>query len=170
MSSTEYVIGLGSNLGKRQELLVSALSRMGHLGDIAAISSLYETDAVGPPQPPYLNAAARVSTLLEPHPLLDGLSRIEADLGRTRKARWEPRPIDLDILWSPGLIVTSHRLTVPHPELNNRRFALTPLLDVAPYARDPRTLEPYRMVLERLAGGGVRRVAGSESGAWARRA
>ena len=84
--------------------------------------------------------------MLSPLALLDALLAIERDLGRTREddtIRWGPRTIDLDVLWIDGVSVDDPRLLVPHPRMHERAFALVPLLDVAPGARDPRTGEPY---------------------------
>jgi 2-amino-4-hydroxy-6-hydroxymethyldihydropteridine diphosphokinase len=75
--------------------------------------------------------------------LLDDLLSIEAVLGRIRRERWGPRTIDLDLLWIDGLVVDHPRLAVPHPRLRERAFAVVPLLDVAPDARDPTTDEPF---------------------------
>lgn len=66
--------------------------------------------------------------------LLDETQRIENELGRVRTERWGPRTIDLDLLWSDGPSVNVPRLTVPHPELRKRAFAMLPLLDVVPNA------------------------------------
>jgi 2-amino-4-hydroxy-6-hydroxymethyldihydropteridine diphosphokinase len=97
----------------------------------------------GPPQPEYFNAAARVAFDGEPEALLDALLAIEARLGRVRAERNGPRTIDLDVLWIEGVAHQSARLEVPHPRLRERAFALVPLLEVAPGARDPRSGETY---------------------------
>jgi 2-amino-4-hydroxy-6-hydroxymethyldihydropteridine diphosphokinase len=75
--------------------------------------------------------------------LLDHLLAVEASLGRTRAERWGPRVIDLDVLWIEGVVVRHPRLVVPHPRLRERAFAVRPLLDVAPDARDPVSGAPY---------------------------
>jgi 2-amino-4-hydroxy-6-hydroxymethyldihydropteridine diphosphokinase len=93
----------------------------------------------GPPQPEYLNAAVLLAFDGAPLELLDALLAIEARLGRVRAERWGPRTIDLDLLWIDGVAVEDARLEVPHPRLRERAFALVPLLEVAPEARDPRT-------------------------------
>jgi 2-amino-4-hydroxy-6-hydroxymethyldihydropteridine diphosphokinase len=105
---------------------------------------VYETAPVGgPPQGDYLNAALRVSFDGDPEALLDALLAIERALGRERRVRWAARTIDLDVLWIEGVALESERLTVPHPRLTERAFAMTPLLDVAPGAIDPRTGAPF---------------------------
>lgn len=112
---------------------------------------MYETVPVGAPPPNYLNAAVLLETELKPEELMRELLAIEADMGRVRKERNEPRVIDLDVLWIEGLVVRTDQLTVPHPRLTERAFALEPLLDVAPDAADPGTGRPYADVrLERL--------------------
>ena len=105
---------------------------------------MFETDAVGPPQPRYLNAALRAATELNALALLDRLLAIEAALGRVRDVRWGPRTLDLDVLWS-NLPLQHARLRVPHPHLHERPFALAPLLDVAPELDTE-----YTPILERL--------------------
>jgi 2-amino-4-hydroxy-6-hydroxymethyldihydropteridine diphosphokinase len=146
----DAVIGLGSNLGDRRAALASAAFELRALGRVETASSLYETAPIGPPQPMFLNAAILLFTSLEPAGLLAALLGIERRLGRVRRERWGPRRIDLDILWIAGIVVDSDDLTVPHPELRRRAFALRPLLDVAPLATDPRDGTPYREVLATL--------------------
>jgi len=110
---------------------------------VVAGSRVYETAPVGPPQPDYLNAALLVETDLAPEALLDALLAVERELGRERRARWGPRVLDLDVLWIEGIAVDTPRLVVPHPHLRERAFALAPMLELVPDARDPRTGEPY---------------------------
>jgi 2-amino-4-hydroxy-6-hydroxymethyldihydropteridine diphosphokinase len=130
------VVGVGSNLGAREASIRAAevllASREGI--DVQRVSEIYETDPLGPPQPRYLNAAFRLRTMLSPRELLHVLLRTERRLGRDRMPdeRWGPRSIDLDLLWDQRGPHESPGLCVPHPELENRGFALAPLLDVAP--------------------------------------
>jgi 2-amino-4-hydroxy-6-hydroxymethyldihydropteridine diphosphokinase len=166
MSSTDYAIGLGSNLGARLSALRSACAAVHELGRIAAVSSLYETRALGPAQGDFLNAALLLRTDLEPDALLQKLLEIEHGLGRVRRERWGPRTIDLDILWSPGLVFSSATLEIPHRELDKRVFALRPLLDLVPGARDPKTLQPYRKLLDSLPESDARCIEGSALGRW----
>jgi 2-amino-4-hydroxy-6-hydroxymethyldihydropteridine diphosphokinase len=96
----------------------------------------------GPPQPDFLNAAALVTYEGEPEALLGALLAIERRLGRRRGGeRYGPRTIDLDILWIEGRTVDTEELVVPHPRLLERAFALLPLLELVPEARDPRSGE-----------------------------
>ena len=137
------VIGVGSNLGDRLAALRSAVARIAELGRIGGRSRVYETDPVGPPQPRYLNAAVALETQLSPQDLMRALLDIEQSMGRVRTEKNGPRTIDLDVLWIEGLIVMSDLVTVPHPRLKERAFALAPLLDVAPAARDPGSRMAY---------------------------
>jgi 2-amino-4-hydroxy-6-hydroxymethyldihydropteridine diphosphokinase len=162
----DCVIGLGSNLGDRRAFLERAALLVARAMRLLAVSALYETAPIGPPQPSFLNAALRISTALSPLELLGCLLQIELELGRRRTERWGPRSIDLDILWSPGLLISSEGLILPHPELARRAFALAPLLEVAPEARDPKTGESYQNTLLRIGQAGVALVRGSESGCW----
>jgi 2-amino-4-hydroxy-6-hydroxymethyldihydropteridine diphosphokinase len=153
-----YVVGLGANLGERAATLKSAVLALQAHADVQAISHLYETAAVGPPQPDYLNAAVRVESSLAPQRLLRELLAIERAHGRERRERWGPRTLDLDLLYSPALLLNEADLTLPHPELRRRAFALMPLLDVAPSALDPCSGERYADVLAALGPQGLRRL------------
>jgi len=155
MTLFDVVVGLGANLGDCRATLAAAARKLGRLGQVTAVSPLYETDPIGPPQPKYLNAAVRLSSSLEPAALLAELCAIEQQAGRIRRERWGPRVLDLDILWVAGLALRSEQLVIPHPELTRRAFALRPLLDVAPDAISPEGL-PYRDVSMTLDHSGVR--------------
>jgi 2-amino-4-hydroxy-6-hydroxymethyldihydropteridine diphosphokinase len=146
----DAVVGLGSNLGDRVGYLSAGLAGLARLGRLTAVSSLYETAPLGPPQPAFLNAAARLSTTLSPSDLLQALLAIERDQGRIRRERWGPRTLDLDLLWIHGRIVDLPDLTVPHPGLPERAFALVPLIEVVPGASDHRTGVLYSSVLAAL--------------------
>lgn len=129
----DYVIGLGGNLGARENHLQAGLELLAESAGCAllACSSLFESEPVGPPQPHYLNAAARIASNLEPDALLARLLEIEHMLGRERRERWGARTLDLDILWA-RVPVDSPSLQIPHPRLMQRWFALTPLLEILP--------------------------------------
>lgn len=136
---TVAYIGLGSNLGAREENLRVALERLRALGQLR-VSSVRETEPVGvTDQPRFLNAAAELETDLGPRELLARLLEIERELGRERAAekRWGPRPIDLDLLVYGEEAIDEPGLTVPHPRLAERRFALEPLHELAPELRLP---------------------------------
>ncbi len=131
-------IGLGSNLGDRARYIRDATASLSGLGDIVAVSSLYETAAIGgPDQSDYLNAAVVIDTDLSPRQLLDKCLEIERAAGRERRERWGPRTLDLDLLLYGDSTVTEDDLTVPHPRMVERRFVLEPLLEVWPDAALP---------------------------------
>lgn len=130
----QMVLGLGSNLGCRLAQLRNAACHLQELPEtvIGPRSMIYESLAIGPPQPSYLNAAIRLRTTLSPLQMLEHAQKIERICGRRRKERWGPRTLDIDILWVRGGPITHSRLQIPHPHLRQRAFALAPLLDVAP--------------------------------------
>ncbi len=156
-------LGLGSNLGSREQHLREALHRLDPRARLLAVSPLYETEPWGvEPQPPFLNAVALVEPRLPPRPLLEALKGIEAALGRERGPVGAPRPVDLDILYYDRLVLDEPGLVIPHPRLHLRAFVLAPLADLAPDLVDPRL---GRRVADLLAGlpdaerAGVRLVA-----------
>ncbi|RYZ20798.1 MAG: 2-amino-4-hydroxy-6-hydroxymethyldihydropteridine diphosphokinase [Chitinophagaceae bacterium] len=141
---------LGGNLGDRTGLLAKARAAIeARAGTVAAASGLYETAAWGlEDQPPFLNQALAIDTALSPEALLEALLGIEADLGRERRERYGPRPIDIDILFYDAVVLDVPRLHLPHPRLHERRFALVPLHDIAPGLLHPVL---HRTVAELLA-------------------
>ena len=131
-------IGLGSNLGDKAGNIERAIGRMGHLGEVISVSTIYQSAPIGgPEQPPYYNAVALLDTDLEPRALLDGLLSIEQMQGRQRNERWGPRIIDLDVLLYGEQVIDQPGLVVPHPRMAQRRFVLDPLLEVWPDAALP---------------------------------
>ena len=150
-------LGLGSNLGRREENIRLALSLIGELGigRIRRVSELIETDPVGGPagQPEYLNGAAAIETDLPPEALLSALKDVEARVGRLERARWAPREVDLDILLYGEEIVEREGLEIPHPRLAERLFVLEPLAEIAPGAQNPRTGRTVAEELELLREG-----------------
>jgi len=131
--NTAYLL-IGGNLGDRAAYLQTALKRIEETcGAISHYSSIYETAAWGnTDQPSFFNQAVVVSTTLSPEALIDQLLTIELEMGRIRDQKYGPRTIDLDILMIDGLIFNTEKLTIPHPQMHNRRFALLPMLEVAP--------------------------------------
>jgi len=159
----DVVIGLGSNLGDRKRTLASSVAGLRAFLDVTAVSALYETGPVGPPQPDYLNAAVRgIFAGGDALDLLGRLLELERAHGRERRVRWGPRTLDLDILWISDVEVSLPELVVPHPHLHERQFALLPLLDVAPEARHPRTGESLGKWLESLSPFSAQRVEGPD--------
>ncbi|MCL7961791.1 MAG: 2-amino-4-hydroxy-6-hydroxymethyldihydropteridine diphosphokinase [marine benthic group bacterium] len=126
-------IGLGSNLGIREERLQFALLRLGEFLDELRVSSLYETEPVHDvEQPRFLNAACTGATRLTPRQLLSQLQDTERAAGRRRGVRrFGPRTLDLDLLLYGDEIVRQPDLIVPHPRLQERAFVLVPLAEIA---------------------------------------
>ena len=138
------VVGIGTNLGDRRATMRAALGGLATFARVEATSHLYESAPVGgPEQPAFLNAAALVRFDGPALDLLDRLLALELALGRVRVERWGPRVIDLDLLWIDGVAIDEPRLVVPHPRLRERAFAVRPLLDVVPGARDPVSGDAY---------------------------
>ncbi len=125
---------LGSNLGNRENYLLQARNLIGaRLGEIKQESGIYETAAWGVEnQLAFLNQVLAVETTLVPEELLQEINFLEAELGRVRRERWGARVIDIDILYYADLVLQTQRLTIPHPELQNRRFTLVSLTEIAP--------------------------------------
>lgn len=147
-------IGLGSNLGLREKNITAALNALQTTKEIevVAVSSLYETEAIGGPedQPNYINAVAHVKTLLKPERLWAVCRNIEESLGRKRMIRWGPRTIDLDILCYDQEIRADPELILPHPMMHERRFVMEPLVEVAPDLMHPVLGRTARAILESL--------------------
>lgn len=100
---------------------------------VVGVSAIYQTGPVGfLDQPDFLNQVVALDTALPPLRLLDAVQAIETEAARVRTVRWGPRTLDVDIIWYEGTPVREERLEVPHPRLEERRFVLEPLADLAP--------------------------------------
>jgi 2-amino-4-hydroxy-6-hydroxymethyldihydropteridine diphosphokinase len=125
---------LGTNLGDRFSYLQQAIGLISQ--EITApnkLSSVYETQAWGKTdQPDYLNQVVMLQTALSPQAVLQTILQIEQTLGRRREEKWGARTIDIDILFFGNMIINEPDLIIPHPELQNRRFTLEPLVELAP--------------------------------------
>jgi 2-amino-4-hydroxy-6-hydroxymethyldihydropteridine diphosphokinase len=134
------VIGLGANLGDPAAQLrtaIDAIDRLPRTG-VVATSSFYCTAPVGfAAQPDFVNAAVSVETALEPRALLDALKSIEIAAGRERSFKDAPRTLDLDLLLYGDRSIDEPGLTVPHPRMHERAFALAPLVEIEPDAVVP---------------------------------
>ncbi len=140
---TTVYIGLGSNLEQPTEQIKAALNALSQLrgSQSPRCAPWYSSIAIGPgDQPNYVNTVASLETTLVPEALLDELQLIEQQQGRQRNVRWGARTLDLDILLYGNEIVTTERLTIPHPEMPQRSFVLQPLADLAPQLRLPRNV------------------------------
>lgn len=126
-------IGVGSNLGNRQENCLRAIEFLEKRGVIVKKrSSMYETEPWGiKEQPRFINMAIEIETGLEPKELLRVLKEIEKEMGREESLKWGPRIIDLDILLFDELILRDG-LEIPHPLMHEREFVLKPLCEIAP--------------------------------------
>jgi 2-amino-4-hydroxy-6-hydroxymethyldihydropteridine diphosphokinase len=130
--TTAYLL-LGSNLGDRAALLREALAQLtGRAGQVVVRSAIYETTAWGrEDQPAFLNQAVALSTTLTAPELLEQCLATERRAGRERLERWGSRTLDVDILLFGQQLIELPGLTVPHPRLAERRFALVPLAEIA---------------------------------------
>ncbi|MET0634618.1 MAG: 2-amino-4-hydroxy-6-hydroxymethyldihydropteridine diphosphokinase [Chitinophagaceae bacterium] len=123
----------GGNLGNREQNLALAIGHITAAGaKLLAASALYETEAWGrSDQPRFLNQALEVETGIGPEEFLHDLLSFEKLIGRVRDEKYGPRLIDIDMLLYDDLVLDTSSLKLPHPELANRRFALTPLAEIA---------------------------------------
>jgi 2-amino-4-hydroxy-6-hydroxymethyldihydropteridine diphosphokinase len=128
METTRAYLGLGSNLGDRAAQLEEAIRRLGELGTVSARSTIMETAPWGyADQPDFLNMAVALDTALSPRELLDGVKRIEREMGRAPTVRNGPRVIDIDILLYGDRRVDEPDLVIPHPRMAERDFVMKPL-------------------------------------------
>lgn len=161
MAHHTVYLSLGSNLGERIENLQDAERRLARLGTVLARSSFYETEPVDvvEEQPWYMNCVIAMETGLTPESFLAGILEIEQTMGRRRTHAKSSRTIDIDIILFGDLQVATPELTIPHPEMQHRRFVLEPLAEVAPEALDPKSGRTAQELLAQLpAGSTVRRV------------
>ena len=153
-------IALGSNLGDSRAILEEAISILAATPGITLLakSSWYQTLAVGPPQPDYINGCALVQVTFSPQVLLETLLAIEAQKGRIRTERWGARSLDLDLLLYDDLILDTPTLTIPHPRMRERAFVLVPLAEIAPNWIDPVTGKAIAELVKAVDCTGVRKL------------
>ena len=148
-------IGLGANLGDRRETLRRAVGELSAVGDVCAVSGMWETAPQQvTDQPSFLNAVAAIRVAPMPAgALVHRLKELERRLGRTPGTRYGPRAIDLDLLLYAGqaTLEVDGEVVVPHARLGERRFVLAPLAELGPDMRDPRSGEPVRALLAAVA-------------------
>jgi 2-amino-4-hydroxy-6-hydroxymethyldihydropteridine diphosphokinase len=148
-------VGLGSNLGEREETLRAAVAALAADPDVDVVdvSTFRETDPVGPvvDQPRFLNGVVALETSLSARELLDRLLEVERRFGRVREGvpPQGPRTLDLDLLLFGAELIDEPGLRVPHPHLQERRFALEPLAELAPTLELP-GLGPLKEILAGL--------------------
>jgi 2-amino-4-hydroxy-6-hydroxymethyldihydropteridine diphosphokinase len=141
---------LGSNVGERDTFIQLAIEAIEvNAGSIQAQSSVYETAPWGNKnQQAFLNVAIAVNTQLSPVQLLSCLKEIELSVGRNQTVHWGPREIDIDILIYSDSVISSNHLTIPHPRMQERKFALTPLAEIAPHTMHPLLNKTVTQLLE----------------------
>jgi 2-amino-4-hydroxy-6-hydroxymethyldihydropteridine diphosphokinase len=160
-------IGLGANLGDPERTLAWAAEALETSERrVVGRSSLYAAAPLGPAQPEFRNAVVELATAQAPQGLLADLLELERARGRVRGERWGPRTLDLDILLWGERLLSSPGLTIPHPGLHLRRFALEPLAELDPDLRHPGLGKTVAQLLAEVADQDVRRVP---SEVWMRR-
>jgi 2-amino-4-hydroxy-6-hydroxymethyldihydropteridine diphosphokinase len=153
-------LGLGSNLGDREQVLRAAIARLAESGfRNLRQSSLYQTEPMGfADQPWFLNMVVEADTSLSPRAVLRHVRGIERDLGRKRTFKNGPRVIDIDLLLQGETILKAPHLIVPHPRMCERRFVLDPLVELAPDLRHPISGLLFTEELSRLSGQEIRKL------------
>lgn len=153
---------LGSNEGDRIKWLKEALNRIELFSKIVRTSSIYETAAWGlQAQPDFLNIVIEISTVFSAEDLLSAIQQIEKDLGRQRLVKWGQRTLDIDILFYNNHVIATESLKVPHPYLQDRRFTLEPLNEIAETFVHPVFQKNIKMLLDDCKDNLIARRAGT---------
>lgn len=130
---TRVALSIGANLGDRLAALRYAVAELAELGDVVAVSEVYETDPVGgPEQPDYYNAVVVLETEAQPGEVLAAAQRAEQGRGRTREVRWGARTLDVDVLAHGTTTSADPDLTLPHPRATQRAFVMVPWAQIDP--------------------------------------
>jgi len=128
-------LGLGSNIGERISFINQAISGIENLINtkVLKVSGIYETEPWGTKgQEDYLNAVVKIETLLSPMELLVELKSMEKKIGRSENIKWSEREIDIDILYYGDLVLKNENINIPHSHIEERKFVLVPLAEIAP--------------------------------------
>lgn len=153
VDETAY-LSLGSNLGDRAANLRAAIAQIDVAGRMLAVSGFYETQPVDVPnQPWFLNCVVAIETDKTPRDLLQLALKIEASMGRLRMREKGARNIDIDVVLFGNRTINEPGLKIPHPAMQQRRFVLEPLVEIAPEARHPELRKTARELLAELPGG-----------------
>ena len=158
MPHTIAYIGIGSNLGTPGKNCIEAIEKISSTKDIKIISrsSFYQTEPIGEVQQDwFVNSAIKIKTNLSPTHLLSALLNIESAMGRTREEKWGPRLIDLDLLFYGNLILGKKGLTLPHPEIQKRKFVLIPMSEIAENLVHPTLKKTIKTLLQESSDGTV---------------
>jgi len=146
-------LGLGSNLGNRLGYLSKAVKEISKITEVGQFSSIYETAPVGMnSQHMFYNMVIEVKTSLSPRQLFGKLKEIEKTVGRSSMVHLEDREIDIDILLYEGMKYEDEKISVPHPELCNRRFVLEPFSEIAPESIHPTSGKTIALLLAQCKG------------------
>jgi 2-amino-4-hydroxy-6-hydroxymethyldihydropteridine diphosphokinase len=147
----EVYLGLGSNMGNRQDNLDRALDLLSQRLRVGKVSSIYDTEPLGNVnQPRFLNLACQAYTRLDPAGLLVLAKGIELKLGRAINKRNAPRPIDIDILFYGDLVIETPDLVIPHTKITERAFVLIPMMEIAPELVHPIKKKPVKELAKAL--------------------
>lgn len=151
MANNIVYLGLGSNIGNLEQNLLTAQKEIAKIGEIIKKSSLYKTEPVNHKnQPDFLNLALVINTEFSAHGLIVKLKKIERKMGRIKKIDQGPRLIDIDILFYNNEIINQSDLRIPHPELSQRSFVLTPMNEIDKDFIDPRSKKTIHALLKEL--------------------
>ncbi len=150
-------IGLGSNLGDRKKNIDNSIRLLHDPGgnnniEILDRASYYETEPVGPIQPWFINTAIKIETSLSPEEILSKCKEVERRIGRVDSFRWGPRLVDLDLLLFGDRVVNTEQLVLPHPQLEERKFVLLPLIELEAQLTHPGLGIPLENLLPKTEG------------------
>jgi dihydroneopterin aldolase/2-amino-4-hydroxy-6-hydroxymethyldihydropteridine diphosphokinase len=151
----DVVIALGSNMGDSENIINSAVDKFRKYDGICLrkinVSKLIVTKPYGyTDQPDFLNGVMMFQTFLSPHEIFSFMNQCEQEANRKRYIPWGPRTLDLDMIFYGDDVISEERLTVPHPDMQNRDFVLRPLNEIAPYMRHPITGLTVNQMLKQL--------------------